>query len=306
MIFYIFKKVVEIMDRKKFIAMLLFLILISASLLIFFYKSNDENDTYLTVKEAMVDKRGSDWFLPNGTVFHIRDKVIQTDTFRLPQPVINENDYSVDMNNICTYTVVYFDSIPDGFLIFKGNRENEFPEDKIVEFDLPVKEYVDKEYGNLSCVEPTYNLLKTMEIVETILDQNFSFVSMDVNYTGNGTFILTVKDLFLPTNTPIYWSTVYFTITQEERDNPVNPEVRLFSSSGEFLGNIGKESNASITKEIEKGDYIVISNITENASFRLYGDAFSSFDSPKSDSDSIDIFKSVVLMCITLNPKEVK
>ncbi len=118
---------------------------------------------------------------------------------------------------------------------------------------------------------------------------------MHVNYTGNDTFTLTVKDTLLPTDTPIYWSTVYFTIIQEDFDNPVNPEVRLFSSSGEFLGNIGKESNASITKEIEKGDYIVISNITGTVSFHLYGDAFSSFDPPMKYDDSVDIFQSVVL-----------
>ena len=298
-------------ERKKLIAIALIIVavLLVSGTVTYFYFNSEEDDGYLTVKEVMVDRNGSDWFLPNGTVFHIRDKVIQTDTFRLPEPVIIKHngslDFNVNISDIRTYTVVYFESIPDAFLIFEGNRENEFPDGKTVEFDLPVREYEHKEYGNLSCVEPGYNLLKTMDVIDgSIVDNNFSFVSMTVNYTGNGTFILKVKDLFLPTSTPICWSTVTFMAIPEDSWTEVNPELQLFSAEGEFLGNIGKERNSSLNKEIEVGDYLVVSNITGNIIFRLEGDAFSSFDSPVEKPDFNDLFQTQTLASITLKPQE--
>ena len=274
---------------------------------IFVYHALKTED-HITIKEMIMEeeKNGSGWFLPNGTVFYIRDKVIQTSTFRLPEPVINGNNYSVDTNNICTYTAVYFESAPREFQIFEGNREDEFSEGKIVEFDLPVKQYIDKEYGNLSCTEPTYNIIKTMQIVGSIAYGNFAFVSLDVNSTGNGTFILTVDNVFLPTNAPIYWSTVYFKAIPEDSWTTVNPEVQLFSSDGRFAGKIGIEENNQTDKDIEIGDYLVIKNITLNTTFILNGDAFSSFDSPNTDSDNSDLFLSAPLVYLQLGPREVE
>ncbi len=299
-------------ERKKLIVITVIIatILLLSGTVTYLYFNSKENEGYLTVKEVMVDRNGSDWFLPNGTVFHIRDKVIQTNTFRLPEPVIikhnDSTDFYVNMSDIRTYTVVFFESIPTYPLIFSGNRTYQFQENKVIEFELKVREYPDEDYGNasgvMSCIEPVYNLHVMVDYIESsIVSGHFSYVSLDMDDIGNGTFILKVKDLFLPTDTPIYWSTVTYMAIPEDYWTKVNPEIQLFSSEGKFLGNIGKERNPSLNKEIEVGDYLVVSNITGNISFRLEGDAFSSFDSPATYPGTNDLFHTQTLTAISLH-----
>ena len=193
-------------------------------------------------------------------------------------------------------------------MVFSGDRKDNFNEGDVVEFELRAERYstgCNDSSDSLSCVEPVYNRNVILDVITSIISGHFSFVSFDVNNIGNGTFIMTVNDLFLPTNTPIYWSTVTFTVIPEDYWAKVNPEIQLFSSEGEFLGNIGKERNSSLNKEIEVGDYLVVSNITDNISFRLEGDAFSSFDSPVEKPDFNDFFQTQTLVSINLKPQGV-
>ncbi len=295
--------------RKKPVAIALTLVavLLLSGTVTYFYFNSEEDEGYLTVDEA-IKKGALHGDLPDNTTFNIRDRVIRSNIFSVPK-VEKCRNYMVYLDNIDIYTVVYFESSGDFPLIFSGDRSNYFKEGNVVEFKLNAERHItgcNDTSDSLSCIDPVYNRELLMNLITSIELGHFSFVSLDVNNTGNGSFIMAVNDLFLPTNTPISWSTVTFTVISEDSWTEVNPELQLFSAEGEFLGNIEKERNYSMDKEIEVGDYIVVKNITSNTTLYVWGDAFSSFDAPVQKPGFNDFFRNHILACMELKPHESK
>ena len=291
-----------IRKRKKVLITIIVVLALLFVTIIYTYK--EENKTHLTVYEAL--ERGAGNVLQNGTSFHIRDKVIQTNIIYLPETSELLYNYTVYPNKTKDYTVVFFESVPQSALLFIGNRTSEFPENSTVEFTLVAQRYeTEKPDGSLVSIyltEPTYAWMKVMDIIGALINNKFSFVSFDINYRENSTLILTVKDIFLPTPEPIQWSTVRAYEVHSYPRKYLN--MSLFSSDGSFLGTL-KDGNESIDAVVHLGDYLVIKNITENATIYVEGDAFSSFDSPATYPDTNDFFHMQLLTVISLKPQEV-
>ncbi len=91
------------MDKrtKILLTVLIMLSLITTSSYIYI---SEESDEYMTIKEA-AENGALSATLPNGTVFHMQDKVIYSYIFRLPE-ALEEPSHTVDMENIRTYTAV--------------------------------------------------------------------------------------------------------------------------------------------------------------------------------------------------------
>ena len=123
---------------KRAIAIIMTIVISVTVVSLVYYLHFVPQHPYQTIKELNDQEVFISTNLSIGRMYKVKDKVEGNYVFALPE--LKEN-YSVDANNLSTYTAVWFGSEPSFPVFFIGDRSSDFPVGKEVKFDLEVKKY---------------------------------------------------------------------------------------------------------------------------------------------------------------------
>lgn len=259
-------------NKRKIIGIGIILILIFSVSFTYWYVSNKEReeDKYMNVKEFL-QKYGISENITDKQIIYIKDTPIKMEIIKLPNitypiPIWSKFPPSIDVDSVIFYTNIYFKSNSNDSLLFIGNRTKDFPIGKEIIFSLPVKEYYLETYGmsvgSRLTIEPIYNLFQFLSynyLVETkiFMPLNFTFEIIE----NNTKMVIKVTNTtdFYPL--PRKWSEVNEIVVRSDEPGGMIikylSEIKVYDLQGKLVGTIGKDSNITNDKFIEKNDYLI-------------------------------------------------
>jgi hypothetical protein len=235
----------------KIIFSVIIVFILLFSLIFYLYQSQKSSD--LTVDDLVEKGIVIDTSLQIGKAYHVKDKVEKIYVFNLPDI---KGNHAVDVQNLSTYSAVWFESYPTFPLFFFGDRSSDFTIDKEVKFDLHVEEYIMYLGGatiSITSIESGFVYFMLMELQSAIFSGKFSIVSFELNVLNNDTFKLNVTEVLNFNSPSMYWSQVY--IDHSDRFKP-QPAFMVYSSTGSLIGNFRERNNSMGADEVEVGQYL--------------------------------------------------
>ncbi len=207
----------------------------------------------ITVNQLYDEGIMGDFDLSVGKVYNIKDEVEKICIFILP--AMSDN-YSVDINNLSTYSAVFFKSDPTLPLFFMGDRSSDFSKGKEVELNLEVREYripFSGSHFDITNLETAFVYYMILEFQSAIYIGKFSIISFNLDKINDKTFRLNVTDVVNLNSLSICWSDVY--VDFSDRDKP-QPSFKVFSSNNLFIGEFRERNMSMISEEVEIGQYL--------------------------------------------------